>query len=276
MALTLVGLVGATITKRYWLLGAYAAVAVLFFMAVAGRQGRLRTFLTGVWYNDPQRLAAIIPLVVLPIAVLGAVACWDGLGRLFTKARPEGVSTKDKTTPARSIGITSVVGVLTVSVLTVATQQENLDAAESSAAHSYTMGPDAPLLNSDEMAVLARVRDEVPADAVVVGNPWTGSSLVYALSQRQTLQPHILGAVSDDARYIFAHLNMAGVDAAVCRSVRELKVAYVLDFGDRQVNNGEGRTIDYDGLDDLEESGVAEIVDSQDGARLYRLTACES
>lgn len=274
MALTIVGLIGATVTRRYWLLGAYAAVAVLFFMAVAGRPGRIRTFLTGVWYNDPQRLAAIIPLVVLPIAALGAVACWDGLNRLLTKARRIRVQAKDKSIPALSIGATSVAAVVAVSMLTAMTQQENLAAAQTSAARNYKVGPDAALLDSDEMAVLARVGEVVPADAVVVGNPWTGSSLAYALSQRRTLQPHILGAVSDDALYIFAHLNMAGVDAAVCRSVRELNAEYVLDFGDREVNNGEGRTINYHGLENLKESGVVEVVDSQDGATLYRITAC--
>jgi hypothetical protein len=67
---------------------------------------------------------------------------------------------------------------------------------------------------------------------------------------------------------------MAAVDTAVCAAVRDLEAEYVLDFGDRQVNNGEGRTIDYQGLDNLKESGVAEVVDSQDGATLYRITAC--
>ncbi|SLK05742.1 DUF6541 family protein [Arthrobacter sp. P2b] len=274
MALAMVGLGVAARSKRYWLLGAYAAVAILFFMAVAGRPGRIRTFLTGVWYNDPQRLAAIVPIVLLPIAVLGAAFCWDGLKRLLVKTRRKRIRIKDYGSPALTIGVTSVAAVVAVSTLIAVTQQENLDAAQTSAARNYAMGSDAPLLDSEEMAILERVREEVPPDAVVVGNPWTGSSLAYALSQRQTLQPHILGAVSDEALYVFAHLNMAAVDTAVCAAVRDLEAEYVLDFGDRQVNNGEGRTIDYQGLDNLKESGVAEVVDSQDGATLYRITAC--
>jgi hypothetical protein len=48
----------------------------------------------------------------------------------------------------------------------------------------------------------------------------------------------------------------------------------VLDFGHREVNDGEGRSTNFDGLDDLAERGVAEPVDTEGSATLYRITAC--
>lgn len=274
MALTLIGLAVAGLTRRYWLLGAYGAVAGLFFMAVAGQQGRIRTFLTGVWYNDPERLAAVLPVAILPLAVLGAVASWDACARSFaTASRTVQAGKGAFLSGFRQAGV-PIGALVSLTILAVGTQQANLAAAQASAARNYVVSADADLLDSNEMALLERLKDEVPADSVIVGNPWNGSSLVYALADRQTLQPHILGAVSDEALDIFANLNRAASDPAVCSSVRQLGADFVLDFGDRQVNNGEGRTIDYDGLDDLQASGAASVVDSQGRATLYRITAC--
>ncbi|MET4143276.1 DUF6541 family protein [Arthrobacter sp. UYCo732] len=272
MVCTLLGLVFAVITKRYWLLGAYLALTVLFFMAVAGQPGRIRTFLVGVWYNDPQRLAAALPVVILPVAVLGAVGSWDFFSRRFAKVR----TTAESSAGAKLSGQTGVTAtaVITVLLLVWGTQQQNLAAAEASARHNYALTGDSALLDTAEMGLLNRIRDEVPKGSVIVGNPWNGSSLVYAIAQRRTLQPHVLGAVSDDAREVFSNLNKAGVSPAVCSSVHRLNADYVLDFGNREVNNGEGRTIDYDGLSNLKANGVADVVDSQGSATLYRITAC--
>ncbi len=272
--LTLIGLAVAGLTRRYWLLGAYGAVALLFFMAGAGQPGRIRTFLTGVWYNDPQRLAALLPVVILPLAVLGAVGCWDACVRWLGTAGQTAETGKGGGPPGFRKAAVPFAALISLSVLGVGTQQANLAAAQTSAARNYVLTTDADLLDSAEKALLERLRDEVPADSVVVGNPWNGSSLVYALAHRQTLQPHILGAVSDEALDIFANLDKAAADPAVCSSVRQLNADFVLDFGPREVNNGEGRTIDYGGLDDLRTSGAADVVDSQGAATLYRITAC--
>lgn len=274
MVLTLIGLAVAGLTGRYWLLAAYCAVAGLFFMAVAGQQGRIRTFLTGVWYNDPERLAAVLPVAILPLAVLGAVSSWDACARRFAKAgRTLQTGKRSGLAGFGQHGVLAA-ALLSLTLLAVGTQQANVTAAQASAARNYVVSADADLLDSDELTLLQRLNDEVPADSVIVGNPWNGSSLVYAIAHRQTLQPHILGAVSDEALDVFANLNRAASDPAVCSSVRQLNADFVLDFGDREVNNGEGRTIDYDGLDNLQASGAVSLVDSQGRAALYRITAC--
>jgi hypothetical protein len=114
----------------------------------------------------------------------------------------------------------------------------------------------------------------VPQDAVIIGNPWNGSSLAYAIADRRTLQLHILGATSKDLELIYARLNQAASDPEVCAAVSRVGARYVLDFGHREVNDGEGRSISFDGLDDLAARGVAEPVDAQGSATLYKITAC--
>jgi hypothetical protein len=164
--------------------------------------------------------------------------------------------------------------VVAAAALVVATQQGNVEAAQASAAKKYSIGPYSPLVSADELAVLERLGREVPEDAVIVGNPWNGSSLAYAIADRRTVQLHILGATSDDAMLIYARLNQAASDPQVCMAVRRLGAGFVLDFGHREVNNGEGRSTSFDGLDDLAARGVAEPVDTEGSATLYRITAC--
>jgi hypothetical protein len=238
------------------------------------RPGRIRTFLTGVWYNDPQRLAAILPIVILPVAVVGAVYAWDlcrrGGQRVGARRHLQERSAYAGLKPAGQ----RAAAVVAAALLVVATQQGNVEAAQTSAASKYRIGPSSPLVSADELAVLERLAKEVPQDAVIIGNPWNGSSLAYAIADRRTLQLHILGATSKDLELIYARLNQAASDPEVCAAVSRLGARYVLDFGHREVNDGEGRSISFDGLDDLAARGVAEPVDAQGSATLYKITAC--
>jgi hypothetical protein len=276
MLFSLIGLAVVVYQRRQlWLAGAYVAGASLFLTAVSMRPGRIRTFLTGVWYNDPQRLAAILPIVILPVAVVGTMYAWDFLwrrGRLLGDRWTQ----RNNSAFLRSAASTGrlATAVVAALALVLATQQANVQAAQASAANKYSIGPNSPLVSADELAVLERLGSEVPDDAVIVGNPWNGSSLAYAIANRHTLQLHILGATSHDEELIYARLNQAASDPQVCAAVRRLGAEFVLDFGHFEVNDGEGRSINFDGLDDLAAPGVAEPMDSEGSATLYRITAC--
>jgi hypothetical protein len=133
------------------------------------------------------------------------------------------------------------------------------------------MTNDSPLISSDEMALINRLPQEVPEDATIAGNPWNGSALAYAFTGRKLLQLHLLSALPDGAEKVFTHLNAANSDPTVCPVVQRLNVDYVLDFGHREVHGGDNG---FNGLDNLEASGVATLVDSQGQAKLYKVTAC--
>ena len=62
--------------------------------------------------------------------------------------------------------------------------------------------------------------------------------MVYAIADRKSLTPHIFSEFGADTRTILHSLNEAGENPAVCRSVRNLKANYVLDFGTREVHGG--------------------------------------
>jgi hypothetical protein len=272
-ALTLFG-TGALLQQRRhrWLLAMFG-ISVLMFMVVSGYPfGPFRTFVGGIWYNDPFRPAALLPVAALPVAVLGGVWLWDRLGTTI-RARLAGTSGPGATLMAvsRAPVVSVVLALLALGGLLGLSQRGAVTSAVRSAAANYAISPDAVLLSSDERTLLARVGQEIPPDNAVVSSPWTGASLVYALANRKSLTPHVFGDYDADTMEILLRLNHAGEDPSVCEAVRGLKANYVLDFGSREIHGGKHP---FPGLEDLGVDPDFELIDSQGAAKLYRVVAC--
>lgn len=271
MVLVVAGLVSLILRRSHlWLIGMYVIVSSLFVVVASFPFGEVRTFFTGVWYNDPPRLASLLPIVVLPLAVVGAVRGWDRfVVGLFASSPPAIYSEK----PRRWKNYVVVgSGLLLSGLLAVGTQQANVREAATSAAGGYQLTNDSRLVSADEMALIMRIDKEIPDDAILVGNPWNGSALAYAFTGRKVIQFHILSELPAGSEKIYSGLNTAATDPAVCPIVERLNLTYVLDFGHREVHGGDNG---FRGLDNLAEAGVATLVDSEGTAKIYKLTACE-
>lgn len=256
-ALTVVGAVSVLVNKRNrWLLLAHAAVSLLWLTAASLELGLLRYLLVGPFYNDPFRVGALLPMTALPLAGLGVVFLSSGLQRLVPRV------------DERLIGI--VVGVL----LVVATQFGAGKAAMLDyVAVSYRMSERAPLVDSDEYAVLMSVEELVPPGEVIAVNPWNGSSMVYALTGRQVTAPHVFFEADRETQILLDHLDDASSEPKVCPVLDELRVGWVLDFGLDDLLHDHQMTAP--GWDDLANSPGFEVVAQQGHAALYRVTACD-
>ena len=174
--------------------------------------------------------------------------------------------------PRKAASIAATIGLAAgLIVLTWSTQQDNIRVAAISAAPRYVIKSTSPLLTSDELSLLERLDENVPAGAVIVGNPNTGYPLAYAFGGRRPLHMHIFDPDVPGATVIYKRLNLALTDPRVCDIVDDLGVKYVLDFGHREVLGGDSG---YRGLDGLVQAGVAHVVDSEGSARLLEITAC--
>lgn len=269
-----VGIWRLFVTKsRRWLIGMYAVAAGFFFLA-ASFSYPPRWFVTGVWYFDSYRLAALLPVATIGLAVIGAVYISDALRRYFVRVRDVGAAFSGImgwSTTGPGVKTLTAVALL---ILVLATQLVVTTSAAKRAHWQYRSFDQSALLSTDERALLERLPSHVAPDATIAGLPSSGTALAYALADRRVIQPHILTTHGPDVDVINAGLKDAADFPSVCESVRRLNVKYVLDFGTRTVT---GTLAGYGGVMDLVANKSLELVDSEGPqARLFKVRACWS
>lgn len=265
--ITLVVLLGAVLAWRSrsvrWLLGSAAALAFLYWIADGFPTNDWRTAIVGPWYNDPRRLASLVPFGALPLAVIGASAAW-------TMLRP-GLRRFAALNARRPGMIRRVLAALAALFLLAAGQAGTFSAMESLRDGYRT--DDALLLDDDERTLLERLAEEVPADDRILNNPLNGSSLGYAIADRTVLFPHTNGTY--DARAYALTKALDTDPATACSLATEIDVKYVLDFGtDYVFEKAAKHWPQYGAMKHLDRSPILTEVDREGDAVLYRVSGC--
>lgn len=242
------------VAAAFWLIG-----AVLFVAAIAFPWGTLRDALTGSWYNNWPRLAALLALALVPLAALGIARTADAVTGLLRRRRVSGA-------------VRLSAAIVSALLVFVVFHVQATPGAQSWASDVYGYDTGSYLLSSDEFALLERLDEEVPADAVIAGSAFTGAGLAYAIADRQVLMPHALMDISDDLELVNEHLADAVSMPEVCDAIDALDVDYVLDFGHDEVHVGDLNRLP--GVEDLQDSPAVRLIDSEGDARLYEVVAC--
>ncbi|MCC9146461.1 MULTISPECIES: DUF6541 family protein [unclassified Arthrobacter] len=269
--LAIVGVAACLKNKRLWWLPASYLVSIGVFVIVAGFESTdFRDFVTGVWYNDAYRLAAVLPLVAAPLSILGLNAVLTGLWR---RAASRGSLARAVAglTPRRRTVLTAAAAVAAVAVLLPLTQGRNMDDAVARASSMYALTDDSALVSTDELELMEQLDELVPEDATVAVNPYTGGALAYAFGDRDTTHKHTLDTVSEDIITVEKYLRDADERPEVCAAAAEENVEYVLDLGRKEVHGGDHR---YPGIEKLRGSDDFELVKAVGNARLYEFIGC--
>ncbi|WP_326960231.1 MULTISPECIES: DUF6541 family protein [unclassified Arthrobacter] len=260
----------------WWVLGMFGMACALFLVVSSFSPGRLRDFVTAIWYNDSYRLAALVPAVAVLVAAYGAAWLMGLLRRRLDDRASQGrggAAPADAGTPPPSSAPAARLGAMAIVVLVLLTQLGGVQYAADKARSNYQLTADSQLITRDEMAVLQDMVSLVPEDAVVAANAWNGSALAYALSNRRTIQLHVLSSsFTLDDKIVLDSLREAKTNPTVCPAVRALDVNYVLDFGGQEINGGSHPA---PGLDNLEGSGVATLLSRHGDAKLFKFNGCD-
>lgn len=248
--------------KNLWLLGAFG-VGVFLYVVVSGfEKGELRSSISGVFYNDSYRLAALLPVAGIVVAVFGAIWLFDLInGALKTPLA----------SPTRQRLASTLIGTLALLGLGIAAQDNSVDLAANRAQSAYKMVPDSRLLSSDEAALIARTEKTIPGDATVIVNPTTGASLVYALENRKTILPAVGSRPTREDDILLRHLNELATNSEVCQAVQNLDAFYVLDFGAQQINDLDKP---FPTSEQLETTPGLTLLDQEGPAKLFRIDGC--
>lgn len=261
--LLVVGIVVALRSPRWrWLAVSWAAFALLYVVAVGTDLPIVKRALTGPWYGDSYRLAAIAPITVLPLAAIGltAIAVWF--------ARSIGSESARRRVGGGAVAAVALIGAVGVIVAPVIQLRVAHTPDEQS---RYALNDDS-FLTADAHALLQRLPENLPDDALIIGNPSTGVGFAYALGRRDVVTRTWSPPISSAWDLLADGLNDAGTDPAVCEALALYgSPGYVLDFGPGDTSPG--RYI-MRGMTDFEGRNGFELVDSEGDASLWRITAC--
>lgn len=243
-----------------WLAAAHAVLAALFVMS-ASIQSPWTMVLTGFWYSDSWRIAAMLPITGVPLAALGTVGIAEWLGERLDRRI------------AVPIGATTV-----LIALVLAGATKGMHAGRTAlVVHSTYAAADAPATNvvsPAEAAFFATIRDRVEPDAVVANNPWDGSALLWPLQGRRVLYGQLDGRTQTPEQDYLAHnLVYAGTDLRVCRTAEKLDVRYLL-VGETHFWPTDPRVDDYPGVRDPGGLPGFRLVERRGDLALFALPPC--
>ncbi|TDC88300.1 hypothetical protein E1161_23960 [Saccharopolyspora aridisoli] len=243
-----------------WLTAAHAVSAALFVMA-ASVQSPWTMVLTGFWYSDSWRIAAMLPITGVPLAVLGTVVIAERLRERIDLrvAVPVGATT-----------------LLIALVLAGATKGMHLGRT-ALVVHSSFAPEDAPatnLVSPEEAEFFARIRHRIEPDAVVANNPWDGSALLWPLQGRRVLFGQLDGRKQTaEQDYLAQNLVFAASDPRACQIAAKLGVRYLL-VGEVHFWPTDPRVDDYPGVRDPGRLPGFRLVERQGGLALFALSSC--
>lgn len=239
-----------------WLVTAYLACLALYLLA-ATTSGPLTAVLTGFWYSDRVRIAA---LAVVP----GSLLAGAGFAVIVRALRTWGPPLVRQ--PWWSAILVATAGVATVtSGLTAGTRFDRV--------HDYYY-PDDPthtILTATDRADLLGLVAPLPMDVMVVGDPSNGSGLLYALTGRPVLLTSI-GATRDPAAVLVGeHLAEVASRPDVCAALVSLRAEYAVDTTYSYWGRHVPSTVGLVGL--AGRAGFSAVA-SAGKYTLYRITAC--
>jgi hypothetical protein len=249
-----------------WLLGPFAVAVLLWCSASALHAGLVRNLLTAGFYNDPYRLAALLPMVLLPISALGLDWLWTSAAA-WMHAHPRW--DRPFVTP---VAATVICLILLVGIQASPAMTQHLHWVEG----HFAITESSTLVDSDELAVIEQVPDIVSPGERVATNPWNGSSMLYALTGVDTTTTFIYYITGPSLETIDASLDEVDSNPGrICPALADLNVAYVLDFGDLYFTDGWSPHVDMPGFDQLATAPGFTAVAQSGHAVLYKITACD-
>ena len=278
-ALVLVG-VGAVFAARSnrWLVFSHAIVVALVAISTAA-DGPIRPTLTGFWYNDGFRLAALLPLTGIPLATLGAVPARAWLaGQLHDLAarRPGGLLSGRSAMAGRPAQVVSAVLVGLVVALLLPGGTNPLVGVTSTVRYTYSDFP-VPLVTPDEAALYRRIAQWSPPGTDILASPWTGGVYAGVLSGRDVVYPHMVTTNDAPRKLLMTSFDQFTTNPLVCRAVKALHVGIVVDDS-RKFDPivSAARIAQYKGLSHLATTKGLTLLGHSQTASVYRVGSCST
>jgi hypothetical protein len=258
------------VPRLRWLLVSHVLL-IFLYMLDAGSSTWVARQLTGFFYNDAQRIVALLPMTAVPLAALGITSGADALGRLVGRVSSEVFG--------RPLSSRRALGIACVAIMAVP--------AFADSNHGIGQGAEVlqdryanqnfknHMVTPDEQALYAKLATQIPAGETVLGSPFTGAQFSSIWSGHPATIPHFTSNPPSDIALISIDFKSFMTDPAVCAALKRLKVGAVVDDSDR-FWPADIRQPDYSGLVDLYNTPGLTPIGHGASTTIYRVGVCKS
>jgi hypothetical protein len=258
------------VPRLRWLLMSHVLL-IFLYMLCAGSSTWAARELTGFFYNDAQRIAALLPMTAVPLAALGITAGADALSRFVGR-----VSSDVFGRPLSSRRALGIACVAIMAVPAVADSNHGIGQGAAVLQERYAnLNFKNHMVTPDEQALYAKLATQIPAGETVLGSPFTGAQFSPIWSGHPATIPHTTSNPPPDIALISQDFKSFMTDPAVCAALKRLKVGAVVDDFDR-FWPADIRQLDYSGLVNLQDTPGLTPIDYGASATIYRVGACKS
>lgn len=282
--LVLLGMVKALSSKRTaWLAFSYA-FACLIYLSSVSTEGFIKHLLSGFWYTDPYRLAAIAAIVSLPLIVLGARWMLDWLVSLLLKHENDTMLYLGSKVGSCAFALLFMVFLYGPSFSFAGCGQVNTGfgnvadkvKVQNSASSDNVLAP-------EERQFAERALQAIPKDAEIINEPNDGSGFLYALYDADNILYKRFALPSSgekpESTVIRHGLDKVATDSGVKAAVNSFGAKYVLlldrdgDLGKR-IHFWSYYPDQWDGILRITDSTPGfEVVMAEGDMRLYKIVA---
>lgn len=267
-ALMLLGLIVAVRRVAYrWFAVAWVGISGLYILVAAMENSFIREYVLGAWYADPYRIAALAPIVVIPLAAIG----FDALVRLAARQRRK--ETAHDATSLTVIAITvAVAAMLAIVLIRPVAMPQYMDSTFELDSR-YAADPERyGFLDPDERELLESLSEYVPEGERVIGNPGTGSGFGYMLSGYDVFPRTWSPPNTEEWALIGESLRDAAENPEVCEALETYgSPQYVLDFGPGEARAGRWL---MPGMTEFAGQDGFDLIAERGDASLWRITGC--
>jgi hypothetical protein len=258
------------VPRLRWLLVSHVFLIVLY-MLCAGSATWVARELTGFFYNDAQRIAALVPMTAVPLAALGITSAADALGRLVGR-----ISSDVFGRPLSSRRALAIACLAMMVVPAVVYPNQGIGQGAAVLQDRYTnLNFKNHMVTADKEVLFEKLATQIPAGETVLGSPFTGTQFSSIWSGHQVVIPHVTGNPPPDVALVSQDFKTFTTDPAVCAALKRLKVGAVVDDFDRFWPT-DTRQGDYAGLLDLSGTPGLTPIGYGESATIYRVGDCKS
>ncbi|KNC19553.1 hypothetical protein AC792_05510 [Arthrobacter sp. RIT-PI-e] len=247
-------------------------ISIVLYVAAAGEQTVLRP-LVGFWYSDPVRLGGLVPIFT---SLLASYAVLRTVEAMVLFAARSNVTLRE---PVAALVASLVILVGIAALLYPQTKDFRTEERTSRLAADYWehLQWEDGLASLPELRFIERLGEELPEDAVVLGDPTSGAALLYSLAGVDTVFRTLSGSWDADARYLGRNFNRIDRNPRICRLLAEYGVTHFYDDTRRYLPDIVHRR-DMVGLTiiGVDREDLRLVDTSGDGARIYEIEACDS